>query len=139
MRSGDRQVRLLCRLMQWVFLVATPAYRIKVWSTWWVDPYAETCSSIYDDSEIEAFANGDAERAGFLPQQVGALRVFLEAMDRLTETHIPNVALSEAVVLTAEWGAAVLSAANLIAEGRSWTDRFCCDEYDRVPLRRFEE
>jgi len=120
----------MCNLLGSVSLVANPKYRAATWGSWWVEPYTETCASIYDDQRIEEFAGGDAAEIGFDPLQVGALNEFLHSMDRLTEVHKPGTIRSEDVVKTEEWREAEIKAGALLAVAKSWSARHCADPLD---------
>ena len=131
--SSQGEIAALCGLLSATLLIANRAYRERVWGGWWVEPYRETCVSIYNESNIEEFAAGGAERLGFDSVQVAALNEYLHAMDRLTAVYEPATASKEAAVESEEWKEAAAKAKALLIATKSWSDRFCVSEIDRVP------
>lgn len=132
MSVRDGNITTLCGLLQWAQVIASSEEREAVWSTWQVEPYAELCAALYDDSRIEEFVSGDAAGLGFSGRQVDSLTYFLRALDTVVGIYPPGGSDVEKVLQSEQWSALAASARQLLIAAKPWSDQYCVDDYNKL-------
>ena len=115
LRFGQRNA--LCGLINTVYEFADPSYQQRVWIGGKgpeVSCYSEAMSMLFDDYQIEEFANGKAREFGFTEVMLQNLAVLAEVLNKFDQ-QLPR-GLPDAETVQREGWADVIAAASRVLD-----------------------